>query len=86
MMKLSKQVALPCVAVALAACSTTTSDDTTASVGQQVETSPIQMEVTDIDYSSLKTDISYKVSYSFPDDGGQLKTYLKPNKELQKSK
>ncbi len=66
MMRVLTLTTVLCAMVGLAGC-TTVESSTTASV-----TSDVTMEVTDIDYGSVRTDRRYLVSYSFPDDRGRF--------------
>lgn len=55
----------------IAACSST-GGETSASTPTQAPARTYAMEVTDIDYGSVRTDRRYLVSYSFPDDQGRF--------------
>ena len=66
-----KMVFVFCALSGIAACSSTDSD-TSASVAPRAVPSTYTMEVTDIDYGSVRTDRRYLMSYSFPDARGRF--------------
>lgn len=71
MKKPTKIIALVGALGGLAACSAT-GGETSTSVAPRAAPVSYAMEVTDIDYGSVRTDRRYLVSYSFPDEQGRF--------------
>lgn len=71
MINFAKISSVVAVLSAVAACSTS-SGDTSAPVAPRAAPVSYSMEVTDIDYGSVRTDRRYLLSYSFPDEQGRF--------------
>lgn len=71
MINLAKTISAVAALGAIAACSSTVEDTSTPAKPRAAVVS-YTMEVTDIDYGSVRTDRRYLLSYSFPDAQGRF--------------